>query len=106
MDLGNIGSGLAGGFVTASGLFIKEFWQDRKEKRAAESEEKTREELIELLRQQLKDRKSSEDANTKALSSLAQSVNDAVQSLRSQSGKMDFLRDSMIEVKAKIKGGD
>lgn len=99
-NLGNLGSGVAGGLTAAVGLFVREWWQDRKEARLQEGEQKTRDELVGLLRKDLDDRTRSDQEQNKVLSSLASSLNDAVQSLRAQTGKLDFVRDAVIEIKA------
>jgi hypothetical protein len=102
MELGNLSSGVAGGIMTAAGLFIREWWQDHKEQRASDSEGKMREELIALLRKDLEDRAVNEKRNSENVGMLAQGVNDAVQSLRSQTEKIAFVRDVVLEIKGKM----
>ncbi len=103
MEISNLGSGMAGGIVAAAGLFIREWWQDRKEQRAADGESKMRDDLIALLRKDLEDRAVNEKANSTHLGALAQGVNDAVQSLRSQTEKLAFVRDTVIEIRTAVK---
>ena len=84
-------SGMIGGAVgtvaTTLSLMLKQWWEDRKFDRAINSEQKTREELINMIREDLTARQESEKRNSEVLTRLAISIEGMVGEMRHSKGK-------------------
>lgn len=84
--------GGAFGILATTGAFIlKQWWADRKEQRAFDAEEKTKEKLLTMVEKSLQDRKEAELRTNEVLVRQVVVLENLLQSQRSTNGKLDKL---------------